>query len=216
MMMERVMKNNLFIVSKDGWKYIAYALLISFIFALLDLEIFSFLSFLTALYFAYSFRNPERELGFLDEKAVVSPVDGVVIAIDELQEEAYTYKIIIESSLLNVGVLRIPLTSKIENVSIKRGARTSKYSKLFRDLNEKAELKFVDMSGNSIKVVHTLKQGITPVKIAINKDESVVKGTRYGTALNTLTEIYLPKNFRLNVNVHDEIEASHSLIGYLS
>ena len=215
-MMERVMKNNLFIVSKDGWKYIAYALLISFIFALLDLEIFSFLSFLTALYFAYSFRNPERELGFLDEKAVVSPVDGVVIAIDELQEEAYTYKIIIESSLLNVGILRIPLTSKIENVSIKRGARTSKYSKLFRDLNEKAELKFVDMSGNSIKVVHTLKQGITPVKIAINKDESVVKGTRYGTALNTLTEIYLPKNFRLNVNVHDEIEASHSLIGYLS
>ena len=210
------MKNNLFIVSKDGWKYIAYALLISFIFALLDLEIFSFLSFLTALYFAYSFRNPERELGFLDEKAVVSPVDGVVIAIDELQEEAYTYKIIIESSLLNVGILRIPLTSKIENVSIKRGARTSKYSKLFRDLNEKAELKFVDMSGNSIKVVHTLKQGITPVKIAINKDESVVKGTRYGTALNTLTEIYLPKNFRLNVNVHDEIEASHSLIGYLT
>ena len=112
------MKNNLFIVSKDGWKYIAYALLISFIFALLDLELFSFLSFLTALYFAYSFRNPERELGFLDEKAVVSPVDGVVIAIDELQEEAYTYKIIIESSLFNVGILRIPLTSKIQNINI--------------------------------------------------------------------------------------------------
>ncbi len=214
--MARVMKNNLFIVSKDGWKYIAYALLISFAFALLDLEIFALLSFLLALYFAYSFRNPERELGFLDEKAVVSPVDGVVIAIDELKEKEYAYKIIIESNFLNVGVLRIPLTSKINKISIKRGSRTSKYSKLFRDLNEKAELEFMDIQGNKIKVVHTLQQSIAPIKITINKDVSVFKGNRYGTALNTLTEIYLPKNFRLNVNVHNEIEASHSLIGYLS
>jgi phosphatidylserine decarboxylase len=191
-------------------------LLISLVFALFDLKLFSFLSFLTALYFAYSFRNPERELGFLDEKAVVSPVDGVVIAIDELQEEVYAYKIIVESDFLNVAILRVPLNAKVQNISIKRGARTSKYSKLFRDLNEKVELEFMDIQGNSIKVVHTLKQSIAPIKIAINKDVSVFKGNRYGTALNTLTEIYLPKNFRLNVNVHNEIEASHSLIGYLS
>lgn len=212
---ERAMKNNLFIISPNGYKYIAYALFGAFVFAVLDLEFFSLLSFILALFFAYSFRNPERELSFLDDKAVVSPVDGVVRAIEEINEEQYAYKIIIESSYLDVGILRVPLSANLQDMKIFRGARTSKKSTLFDDLNERAELVFTDKYNNTVKVIHRLKQSFAPIGIDIPK-QTLYKGTRYGFAINTMTELYLPKNFRLDIKPNNEIEASHSLIGYFS
>lgn len=210
------MKNNLFIISKNGYKYIAYALFIGIIFGVLDLEFFSLLSFLAALFFVYSFRNPEREVSFLDDKAVVSPVDGVVKAIDEVKEGEYTYKIVIESSYMHVGVLRSPLSGHLESTKILRGTRISKKSKLFYDLNENAELIFVDRDNNRAKVVHRLKQSFAPIAVNILGTEKVQKGICYGYAINTISELYLPKNFRLDIKPSSEIQAARTLIGCFS
>lgn len=210
------MKNNLFIVSKSGYKYIIYALFAAVIFGILDLELFSLLSFLSALFFVYSFRNPEREVAFLDDKAVISPVDGVVKAIDEIKDEEYAYRVVVESTYMNVGVLRVPVSGHLETVKILRGARTSKISKLFYDLNETAELVFIDAHNNKVKVVHRLKQSFTPINIEISTNDTLRKGSRYGYAINSMSELYLPKNFRLNIKPNNEIQASHSLIGYFS
>lgn len=216
MQMEKVMKNNLFIISPNGYRYIAYALLTSFIFTLLDLEFFSLVAFFLALFFVYSFRNPERELSFLDHTAVVSPVDGIVKAIDEIDDAYYAYKVTIESNYLNVGILRVPLTANLQALTLLKGARTSKKSKLFYDLNEMAELVFVDENENNVKVVHRLKQTFAPLNVQIYQNENLHKGSRYGYALNNITELYLPKNFRLDIKLNKEIEAAHSLIGYFS
>ncbi len=210
------MKNNLFIVSKNGYKYIGYALFAALVFLVLDLEFLSLFAFVSALFFVYSFRNPERELAFLDDKAVTSPVDGVVKSIDELESDEYAYKVVIESDYRNVGVLRVPLSGHLESVKIARGARTSKKSKLFHDLNERAELLFADTHNNKIKVLHRLKQSFTPVAIEIFSKETLHKGTRYGFATNSVTELYLPKNFRLDIKPNNEVQAVHSLIGYFT
>ncbi|HIP14649.1 MAG TPA: phosphatidylserine decarboxylase [Sulfurimonas autotrophica] len=214
--MERVMKNNLFIISPYGYKYIASTLFAAFVFALLDLELFSLVAFLLALFFVYSFRNPERELSFLDPKAVVSPVDGVVKTIDEIDDAQYGYKVTIESNYLHVGVLRVPISANLKALNILKGARTSKNSKLFYDLNEMAELVFTYENENSVKVIHRLKQTFAPLSVEITQNNTVHKGSRYGYALNSVTELYLPKNFRLDIKPSREIKASHSLIGYFS
>jgi len=211
-----MMKNNLFIINKGGYKYICYALLATFIFIILDLELFSFITFGLGLFFIYVFRNPERESYFLDEKAVVSPIDGIVRAIDELKNQEYTYKVTIEASYLNVGVLRVPLNGKLEDIKILKGARTSKHSKLFHDLNETAELIFIDDYNNKIKVVHRLKQSFAPLNIEVSKNNVLQKNSRYGYAINTMSELYLSKNFRFDIRLNSEIRASQSLIGYFT
>ena len=216
MKMERVMRNNLFIISPYGYKYITSALFATFMFALLELEFFSTVAFLLVLFFLYSFRNPERELSFLDANAVVSPVDGRVKAIDEIDDAQYGYKVTIESDYLHVGILRVPISANLKALRILKGARTSKKSKLFNDLNEMAELVFTDENENSVKVVHRLKQTFAPLSVEITQNNAVHKGSRYGYALSSVTELYLPKNFRLNIKPSREIEASHSLIGYFS
>lgn len=210
------MRNNLFIIAKSGWSYIGYALLAFVIFSILDLDLLAFASFLLSVFFIYVFRNPEKEMPFFQPNSVVAPVDGVVTTIQQLEDSEYAYKIDIESSYFNIGVLRFPMDAKVETVTVVKGSRVAKNSKLFPLLNEYAELVFVDNAENKVKVLHRLKQSFAPIDIDLVKNQELMQRTRYGTMINGVTSIYLKSNFRLNVSVGQETSASETLIGYFS
>ena len=210
------MRNNLFIIAKSGWSYIGYALLAFVIFSILDLDLLAFASFLFAVFFIYVFRNPEKEMPFFQPNSVVAPVDGVVTTIQQLEDSEYAYKIDIESSYFNIGVLRFPMDAKVETVTVVKGSRVAKNSKLFPLLNEYAELVFVDNAENRVKVIHRLKQSFAPIDIDLVKNQELMQRTRYGTMVNGVTSIYLKSNFRVNVSVGQETSASETLIGYFS
>jgi phosphatidylserine decarboxylase len=210
------MRNNLFIIAKSGWKYIGYALGAFLLFNILDLEFFAFLSFVSAVFFIYVFRNPERQMPFYQQNSFVAPTDGVVTSIEELQESEYAYKIDVESSYFDVGVLRVPMSAQVASVEIVRGSRVSKNSKLFALLNEYAEILFVDDANNSVKVIHRQKQSFAPIEIELIKEQKLMQSARYGLMINGVTSIYLKSNFRLNVSVGQELRGSETLIGYFS
>ena len=210
------MRNNLFIISKNGWSYILASFFAIIVFALLDLELFSFIALLAIAFFIYVFRNPERELLFLEDKAVVSPSDGIVRSIDELDNNEFCYRVQIESDCFSPAMLRCPMYTEVEDFTIIRGARTAKGSKLFNDLNERAEIIFCDEHNNKIKVVHRLKKSMIPLELDLLAQHTYMQGTRYGYALNAITELYLPKNFRFDIKPNKNLRASESLIGYFS
>lgn len=212
------MKSNLLPIAKEGWSYLAYSVAAFIVFMILDLDLLQFLAFLTTLFFIYIFRNPERENMLYQQNSVVSPVDGIVSSIEELQNEnSYAYKVEIDGSYLNVALLRAPFTSTIEELEIQRGARLSVFKSLSKSINENAALIFSDeKSSNKMKVVHRLKQSVKGIDIDINKNQSLVQGSRYGLVVNGITELYLPHNFRLNIDIGNELIASESLIGYFT
>ncbi len=212
----KVMKNNLLPIAKEGWSYIAYAFAAFIIFAILDLELLELVAFAAMFAFAFAFRNPERVLPAFEKGSVVSPVDGVVVAIDELQESPYAYKVEIESSYMNVAVLRAPLTSEVKSFKVVRGTRLPKLNQLSHILNENAEVVFEDNNANSLKIIHRAKQSFDSIKLDMFTTQKFTQGSRYGTALNCTTILYLPHNFRLNINVGTELKASETLIGYFS
>ena len=209
-------KNNLLPVLKEGSAYIGYSLLLFLIFSIFDLEVFELLSFLAAAGFVFIFRNPERVTPFFHENSVVSPVDGTVVAIEELQDSAYAYKVEVDSSFFNVGVLRVPFTSKLKSIVLNKGARLSKNSKLSKKINENAEIVFKDANGNNVKVTHMLKQSIAEIKLNAVKSQKFMQGSRYGVMLNGITAIYLPQNIRLNIAVGDDVSGCETLLGYFS
>ena len=210
------MRNNLFIIAKNGWSYIAYASLAFVIFSLLDLDFLAFLAFVAIGAFVYLFRNPERVMPFYQANSLVAPSDGVITAIEQLEDEVFSYRVDIESSYFNVGILRVPMHAKLSSIQIVRGSRTAKDSKLFTLLNEYAELVFTDDADNSVKIVHRLKQGFAPIDIELVKSQELMQAARYGLMINGITSVYLPSNIRLNVNVGQEVLSSETLIGYFS
>ncbi len=212
----KVMRNNLFPIAKEGWSYLGYAFVAFILFAIFDLDILELLAFAALLAFAFVFRNPERVLPVFEKESVVSPVDGVVVAIEELSEGEYAYKVEIEGSYMDVAVLRVPLTSEVLSFKVTRGTRLSKQNQLSRILNENAEVVFQDHNANTIKITHRAKQSFDPIKFDMFVTQKFAQGSRYGTALNATTLLYLPQNFRLNINVGTQVKASETLIGYFS
>lgn len=210
------MKNNLFPIAKEGWNYIGYSFLSFIIFAVLDLEFLEFISFIFTIFFIYLYRNPERLVPFVQDNSVVSPVDGVVQSIEEISDEEYAYKVEIDSSYLNVSILRSPFSSSLKVSKFQRGARLSKFDELSKKINENTELIFEDDNSHKLKIRHMLKQSFTKMALNSLETQNVIQGSRYGVMVNGVTTIYLPKNFRLNVNVGTEVEGSQTLIGYFS
>ena len=211
------MKSNLLPIAKEGWKYIGYSFLAFVVFSILGFEILEILVFILSAFLIFVYRNPERESMVYEQNSVVSPVDGIVSSIDEIEEgNTYSYVVTIESNYLDVSLLRVPMSSKIISIKQHFGSRLSNYSKLSKKINENVEISFEDDNNNILTLEHILNQSIAPIDIDIHNSQKVTQGTRYGVMLSGKTTLHLPQNFRLNVSVGSSVKASQSLVGYFS
>lgn len=210
------MKNNLLPIAKEGWNNIFYSIVFLVAFSIIGLDFLAFISFIIIIFFLFIYRNPERVVPVMENNSIVSPVDGIVLSIEEVDDSEYAYKVEIDSSYLDVSILRVPFTATVNYINYTSGAKLSRFSPLASKLNEKAEIVFEDTNSNKIKITHILKQSIDKIKIDIYKDQKFIQGSRYAFMTNGITTIYFPQKSRLNLNIGNEIKASQSLVGYFS
>ncbi len=210
------MSKNLLPIAQEGWNYIAYSMGAFLFFFILDLELLSILALFLSAFLIFSFRNPERELPRFELNSVLSPVDGTIMSIEELEDTQYRYKIAIESTYSDVSILRVPMDTTVKSFSYKHGSKLNLDTALAQNINENASIIFEDSNNNNIKIVHLVKQSFFGIKLGNMKEKSLVQSARYGVMVNGMTYLYLPQNFRLNVNSGETLKASNSLIGYFS
>jgi len=210
------MNSNLLPIAKEGWQNIFYLSLSFLFFTLFDLDFLSFISFGLLLFLFYSYRNPEREITLFEKDSVVSPVDGYVVSISDMVDSEYALKVVLYSGYGNVGVLRAPMNAKIVQQQLTFGAKLAGEDRLANKLNESAVLVFEDEKLNHVKVKHLSNRSLTKISINTIKNQSLLQTTRYGFASSGITTLYLPKNFRLNLRVGNEVSASQTLVGYFS
>lgn len=210
------MKSNLLPISSAGFKYIGYTALAFIILVIFNLDFLAFISFILLLLLAFVYRNPERDILSFEPNSILSPVDGRVISIEDIQDSKYAFKIEVESNYLDVGVLRAPLNATLESVKMKRGARLSDSSLLNKKINENVELTFIDSNSNSIKLKHQLERSFDSLHIDLTTSENIRQSSRYGVMINGITTLYLPHSFRVNVALGSELKGSETLIGYFS
>lgn len=204
----------LFLFHKHSLRYLAYAFAFTLLFAFLDLELFALVAFAFMLFAAYAFRNPPKIVQNFETDALLSPVDGKVVSVEEIEDAAFGYKIVIESSYKDLSILRAPMKAGVSDLTLVRGTRVAKSSKLFSDLNEYGVISFTDESGRSVKVEHRLTRSFAPLIFDANKYETLEKGASYGVMLSGVTTLYLPKSFKLNVNAATQVSAAETLLGY--
>lgn len=210
------MKNNLLPIAKEGWSYISYTLLFLFFSILFELDIFTIASLFFLIFLVYSFRNPERELLMTGDKSVLSPVDGCVTSIEELDGTEYFYKVTIQTTFKDVSLLRVPINAVSVVQNQYNGACLFLGNSLSNKLNERATITFEDIHTNKVKIIHITGESFCSVKTDSLKNNEQRQSLRYGVMTNGISEIYFPKNFRLNISIADELKASQDLLGYFS
>lgn len=209
-------KSNLFPVAKEGWNYIGYGVLLFIVLSILDLEFLGLFCFVGILFLIYIYRNPERLTSFYQQKSIVSPVDGKIISIEEIDDKEYAYKIEIQSGYFDVSILRVPFKATLKSFELLRGAKLSFSDNLAKKVNERATIVLEDESKNSVKIEHIVKKSFDKLHVDAKLSQEYSQGSRYGVMLTGITTIYLPRNVRINVSPNNEVLGSESLLAYFS
>ena len=113
-------------IHKEGYKFLAISILVTFL-VLLFSNFFGSILILITVWVYYFFRDPER-YSINDDKFLVSPADGLITDISErsgpvelrLENTTYT-RVSIFMNVFNCHVNRTPISGKVEEIYYKPG-----------------------------------------------------------------------------------------------
>jgi len=173
-----------------------------------------FLFFLLALRF---FRDPERRIPD-GERLVLSPADGRIVAITELEDDFVgpARRVSIFMSVFNVHVNRIPLSGTVRSVThypgrfrpaMQAAASFENENTQITLENERTRLKFAQIAGLiARRIVCRLQPG-----------QPVSAGERFGMIkFGSRVDLTLPESVILRVRVGDRVKAGETVMGEIT
>jgi phosphatidylserine decarboxylase len=210
--------NNIFPkIHKEGYKFLAISIIITFILSLFS----SFLGFtfvLITIWVYYFFRDPERH-SINDDKFLVSPADGLVTKVIEtngpeelgLENKTFT-QVSIFMNIFNCHVNRIPVSGEITDIVYKPGkflnASLDKASKE----NERNYYKIKSSKGDEIIIVQIAGLIARRIVCEVSKEQNLKQGERVGMIrFGSRVDIFF-NNRKVLAKLGQNVVAGESLI----
>lgn len=200
-----------FYIAKAGVKPV----MITFIIFLLAF-FFTQYSLYWFILFAFTFfvyLNPSKNIKDPDSRAILMPIAGKIIAIENLEYEKLgkCVQITISNSCLQSGALRGLKDTKITSIIHKKGLFLCPFMKAAKTLNER----FIYLcEANGHKFALKIQAGILGRNLSFKRAEDITQGSELGFLLDGMVSILLPSNSRLCANIGDKVKAL-DLLAYL-
>ncbi len=198
---------------KDGIPYVLVPVLLFIIFIVFKFWFVALPFLFVALFMAYFFRDPKREVPYTPD-IVVSPADGKVTKVERLGEDISSPTLIsIFLSPLDVHINRSPITGKIKKVEYTQGKfvmATREDASLINEQN------MLEIEGEKITVVCKQIAGILARRIVCWKKsgDSVLIGERFGLIkFSSRTDIILPSNVDILIKEGMRVKGGATVIG---
>jgi phosphatidylserine decarboxylase len=183
------------------------------------MKVAGLLSAALTVFICWFFRDPNRTVPD-NERGIVSPADGRVVAVGPVYDPDYydgeCQKISIFMSVFNVHVNRIPYDGRIVKVRYQPG-------KFFAANLDKASK---ENEHNAVFMETPAKQIICMVQVAgliarriicnIAEGDPVRKGHRFGMiCFGSRVDLYLPVSVKCNIGIGDNVKAGTTILGYI-
>ena len=210
---------------KEGHLIILYTfLLVALITVLLDffienqilkyiLQIFCLLTLILILQF---FRNPKRKFNLNPEK-VLSPVDGKIVAIEEVFENEYfndkRLQVSIFMSPINVHVTRYPVGGEVLYSKYHPGKYLVAWHPKSSEKNERTTI--VISNKNIGKILYRQIAGLLARRIVnyAKVEENVIQGNDAGfIKFGSRVDLFLPLNAKINVKINQNVKGGIDFI----
>ena len=203
---------------QEGYKFLVISLIVTLILWLIS-GFFGFISALITIWVYYFFRDPERK-SIGDENYLVSPADGIVSSIVEvngpvelgLQNNKYT-RVSIFMNVFDCHVNRAPSSGEIKDIFYKPGKFLNASLDKASDENERNYFKLKGVKASEPIVVVQIA-GLIARRIVtqVTKKESVKQGQRIGIIrFGSRVDVYYTQKKTL-VKVGQNVIAGESLI----
>jgi phosphatidylserine decarboxylase len=204
-------------IAREGFPFIAVAAIAALIAFWFGLSWVAAGLLLVTLFIAWFFRNPERRVPG-NPRQVVSPADGKVIRIEEVDDADFggetVRKISIFMNIFNVHVNRIPYPGEVVSIVYRPGKFFSADLDKASEHNERNAVLIRSQDGQRIKTVQIA--GLIARRIVCWIQEGLVidKGERFGLIrFGSRVEVYLQLQARILVRVGDKVRAGETPMG---
>nr|WP_110952868.1 phosphatidylserine decarboxylase family protein [Massilibacillus massiliensis] len=206
-------------IIKEGYTFIAIALIVAFIIWFTVNPFWAVIPGVLALFFAFFFRNPKREIP-TDTSLIVSPADGTVMGIVEVDDDDFVNepcnKVIIFLSVFDVHINRSPISGKIKLQQYTCGRFIPAYKDEVGFENERHT---IGIENEQMRVIVTQIAGILARRIVswVTLDDVLEKGQRYGLIkFASCTEVVIPKSVEIVVKKGDKVKGGETIIGRIN
>lgn len=213
------MKAAPFPIAKEGYPFIFASAFTTFVLALLGLTVLTLFCLVLTLFICFFFRDPDRVTP-RDPHAIVSPADGTVITIGEVEKTPFDdqkmLKISIFMSIFNVHVNRIPFDGKVETIKYHPGAFFSANLDKASKENEHNAIKIRTKDDRNFWVVQIAGLIARRIICKLSKGDTVKKGNRFGLiCFGSRLDVYLPTNVSIEVSKGNKVRAGETILGYM-
>ncbi len=212
------MRNKNTPIAVEGYPFLALAALVALVLASLSWHVPALLALAITLFIAYFFRNPIR-IPPENDRAVVSPADGVVVFLGEAPEQhtgENMVKISIFMSVFNVHINRVPFSGTVIDTFYRRGAFFDVRDERATFENEQSGLVLETPAGWKMVVVQVAGLIARRIVCYPAKGDTVQRGERYGLIrFGSRLDVYLPRDFQTGVAMGEKTVAGETILGYM-
>jgi phosphatidylserine decarboxylase len=173
------------------------------------------LGLLLVLFTLNFFRDPDRTTP-KDDHLVISPADGKVLFVKDVQDTIYikgkARQVSIFMSPLNVHVNRIPISGTVEYLNYHKGKYIAAFEDKASEVNERSEFGIRSKFG---KVFFTQVAGFVARRIIydLKEGQSVIAGKRFGMIkFGSRVDVIVPYEWEVMVTKNDLVTAGETIL----
>lgn len=151
-------------------------------------------------------------------EAVLSPADGKVVAVEEVETDKLPggrgIVVSIFMNLFDVHVNRLPISGRVESVVHYPGGFKSADLPQARVENERQEVLLINSRGRPLLVTQVAGLVARRIECRLTPGDLVQRGERYGMIrFGSRLDVYLPMDASVDVSLGQRVKAGASIIG---
>ena len=204
-------------IHKEGYRFLAIAIVITFI-CLLVSKTLGVVAILLTVWVYYFFRDPDR-ISIQDDNFLVSPADGLISNISEvdgpvelsLENKKFT-KISIFMNVFNCHVNRTPVSANVEEILYKPGKFLNASLDKSSEENERNYYRLKLKDGDEIIIVQIAGLIARRIVTEVEINQSIEQGERIGMIrFGSRVDVYF-NNRKLLAKLGQNVVAGESLL----
>jgi len=202
---------------KEGYRFLVIAGAITFILLLIS-NFLGLISFILTIWIYYFFRDPDR-FSINDENYLLSPADGVVSQIIEmngpmemgLDNKKFT-RVSIFMNVFNCHVNRVPSSGKIDKIFYKPGKYFNASLDKASEENERNSIKMKNTNGDDLVVTQIAGLIARRIVCEIKESDQVKQGEKFGIIrFGSRVDLYF-ENYKILVKKNQKVIGGETLI----
>jgi len=197
---------------RDGIYYGLALVIVAALVAWLTIPGLAAIPLVLAAFFLWFFRDPERRIPAI-QGAIVSPADGKVTSISEIQENGERRtRISIFLNVFDVHVNRSPVSGVIEDIRYQKGKFGNAMGAASAEENEQ---NIVTVRADAGRVVFKQIAGLLARRIVFTKKvgDVVERGERVGLIkFGSRTDVIFPATVEMKVRVGDHVKGGSTVL----